>query len=260
MTSMFDSVSIDQIPSNADAVAGYTSGFWPTFVPLCQRFPKARHVSIAIAASHDAEVLDCEAGDASPDQAPAWVIRQLHRGVHRPVVYCSVSAVGQVLAALRAAGIQRGQVRLWTAHYTFRPHICSPACGNGMPTTADATQWTDRALGRNLDESLCADSFFAKPPALNINHYERFIDGSFPYGAQGIKTLNERHVVQRHDHLKHHPRLNAHALREIHPQLVFLRKRVWYEAVRQHPQHDGRPSWGDDWRGFRWQHLKARTG
>jgi hypothetical protein len=33
-----------------------------------------------------------------------------------------------------------------------------------MPVQADATQWTDRAQGRNLDQSVLAVNFFGAPP------------------------------------------------------------------------------------------------
>jgi hypothetical protein len=160
-TVMFDSIDLSQVPSNAPAVACYTSGNWPTYEDSKRRFPKARHLSIAVSSAHDADCLDVEPGDATPQDAPRWVRRQLHRGIKRPVVYASVSSMAGILAQLAAHGIRRDQVRLWTAHYTHHPHRCSPACGFGLKTTADATQWTDRARGRTLDESHLAKNFFA---------------------------------------------------------------------------------------------------
>lgn len=161
-TAMFDSIEVDQIPTNAPAVAGYVGGNWPTYLELQTRFPKAEKLSIAISASEDAQCLDIEAGDATPGQAPGWVRRQLARGVKRPVLYTSASQMDLVVSVLRAAGIGRSQVRLWSAHYTFAPHLCGPhSCGEVHSTTADATQWTDAALGRNLDQSLVAAGFFA---------------------------------------------------------------------------------------------------
>lgn len=159
---MFDSVDVAQIPASATAVAGYTAGSWPTYWELVKRFPHASVLDIAIAASYDATCLDIEAGDATPAEAPAWVRRQHARGVKRPVVYCSVSAMDQLLALLEQAGIGRKEVRVWCAHYTFTPHICGPhSCGELRSTRADATQWTDQALGRNLDQSLLDEGFFA---------------------------------------------------------------------------------------------------
>ncbi|HWW67307.1 MAG TPA: hypothetical protein VNY83_04935 [Solirubrobacterales bacterium] len=161
-TVMFDSVDVGQIPARAPAVAGYTAGRWPTYWELVKRFPHAAVLSIAIAASYDATCLDIEAGDATPAEAPAWVRRQIARGVKRPVVYCSVSSMDALLGKLERAGIKREQVRVWTAHYTFAPHLCGPhSCGALRSTIADATQWTDQALGRNLDQSLVAAGFTA---------------------------------------------------------------------------------------------------
>lgn len=158
---MFDSVDVQEIPRNAPAVAGYVGGKWPTFPLLLKMFPRAWKVPIAISASEDAQCLDVEQGDATTSEAANWVERQVARGVQKPILYCSVLVVPDLMAHLRAAGIERRDIRLWTAHYTFRPHICSPhTCGELRETTADATQWTDEALGRNLDESLCGPHFF----------------------------------------------------------------------------------------------------
>ena len=159
-TQMYDSINLSQIPTDAPAVAGYVGGAWPTYAQLASKFPRAKRVSVAVASRYDADVLDVEPGDATPAVVADWVKRQLRRGVKRPGVYCSVSSVRAVLSALSAAGIRRSQIRLWTAHYTGKAHVCSPSCGFGMTTRADATQFTDRALGRNLDESYCTRSFW----------------------------------------------------------------------------------------------------
>lgn len=157
---MYDSIQPSQIPLKATAVAGYVNGRWPTFRQLEKTFPRARRLSIAVDAAVDADCLDVEAGDASVAQAAGWVKRQQRRGVKRPVVYCSVSTVPALFAGLGKAGVGRDRIRLWTAHYTGKPHRCTTAaCGYGCGE-ADATQWTDRALGRNLDASLCSPGFF----------------------------------------------------------------------------------------------------
>jgi hypothetical protein len=157
---MYDSVSVSQIPANAAAVAGYVGGHWPTFPELERSFPHAHKLSIAVNAAQNAECLDVESGDATNDQVVAWVRRQVARGVKRPVVYTSVSNAPAVLRTLQAASIGRPLVRLWTAHYTDTPHRCSAKCGYGFAGTADATQYTSHALGRNLDASLCSPTFF----------------------------------------------------------------------------------------------------
>jgi hypothetical protein len=163
MLTMYDSVTTTEIPANAAAVAGYVNGRWPTFASLKKSHPKALRLSIAVTASADADCLDVEKGDAEVWQAPDWVRRQQKRGVKRPVLYTSLSQVEGLLAELRRAGIGRDQVRLWTAHYTHGAHLCAAGCGFGLSTTADATQYTDRAEGRNLDASLVSPGFFTVP-------------------------------------------------------------------------------------------------
>ena len=157
---MYDDVNLDLIPADAEAVAGYVNGRWPTFSQLAKRWPKAKHLSIAVNAEYDADCLDIESGDATPAQAPTWVRRQIARGAKKPVVYSSVSEMPTVLSVLKASGIRRSKVRVWTAHYTGKPHRCGAECYRGFATVADATQYTDNALGRSLDASLVADSFF----------------------------------------------------------------------------------------------------
>ena len=155
---MYDDVNLSLIPADAEAVAGYVNGKWPTFNAVVAKWPHAKHLSIAVTAEANAEALDVERYDAEPVQAPAWVRRQLARGVKRPVVYSSVSEMPQVLRVLEASGIPRRKVRVWTAHFTDVPHLCGAKCG--LNTTADATQFTDKALGRSLDETLLSPTFF----------------------------------------------------------------------------------------------------
>lgn len=163
-TRMFDSVNISMIPKDAPAVAGYVNGRFRTWQALGQHFPNAHRLSIAVSSDADAECLDVEPGDATNGVAAGWLERQLRRGVKRPVVYTSLSNAQALVDVLAAAGHKRSSYRLWTAHYTHLPHICSRACGLGFEGRADATQWTDKALGRNLDESRCGSSFFGDPP------------------------------------------------------------------------------------------------
>ena len=160
-TVMFDDIDLSLIPKDAPAVAGYVGGRWPTFSRLRSMFPSAKRVSIAVSASEDADILDIEAGDATNAEAASWFIRQRKQGAKRPGFYTSVSNVPALMGVLARAGVGRGDFRLWTAHYTGVPHLCSSRCYYGMPTTADATQYTDHALGRSLDESQVGPSFFA---------------------------------------------------------------------------------------------------
>ncbi len=176
VTVMFDSITLKEIPESAPAVAGYTGGNWPTYRELRGRFPKSKLLSIAIQSSEDADVLDIEPGNATPADAPGWVRRQLRvrrevaagkaernglYNVDRPVLYASASQMAEVLRELDAADIPRELVLIWTAHYTFTPHICGPTTCGELAEEADGTQWTDHAMGRNLDQSLLRPGFFA---------------------------------------------------------------------------------------------------
>jgi hypothetical protein len=69
-----------------------------------------------------------------------------------------------ILPVLKQAGIARSDVRLWSAHYTYAEHLCGPGSCGEMPVQADATQWTNHAQGRNLDQSVLAANFFGAPP------------------------------------------------------------------------------------------------
>lgn len=156
---MYDSVDTELIPRDAHAVALYIDGSYANWSK--RRQFKANKLSITVRGDQTAAACDCERGDLSPASAADWAHARIALGHPKPVIYASRDTIPQLLAELRARGVSRSQVRLWSAHYSF-PHICSPvSCGASF--TADATQYTDLALGRNLDESLIADGFF--PPA-----------------------------------------------------------------------------------------------
>lgn len=167
---MYDSVTPEVIPASAPVVAGYVAGSWPTFPGLRARFPHARLLSIAPQASEDADVLDCEQGDASIYDAPAWFQRQKARGVAKPIIYTSISNCESLVAVMAGQHVECGEYLIWAAHIGLGQHICGPTtCHyNGWKGHADGTQWTFTALDRNLDESLLSDAFFptAKPSPL----------------------------------------------------------------------------------------------
>lgn len=258
---MFDTVTVSTVPHDPYAVAGYTSGWWPTYLPLVAAFPHAQHLSIAVNVAHDADALDCETGDASPPEVPAWVQRQLARGVHRPIVYASLSVIPTVQAYLRNAGIQRGQYRIWVAHYNYRPHRCMPGEGFGFEDVAEATQWTDRANNSNLDESQIVEDFFAPPPPVH-DQYFFLVHQGFPLGH---RKVDEQRAVILYDRLLKHPRWNAKKIAATRRDLAFLRDRIWFE-VWVKATNGGRIKTKDahfDWkfanRGYRYHALRLRA-
>jgi peptidoglycan hydrolase-like protein with peptidoglycan-binding domain len=159
---MFDDVNVFLLPAGAYAYAGYLDGHYANFGQVKKAHASARLVGIVTRARDDGDALDVEPGDAAISEVPGWVARQHARGVARPVVYVSAASAQPVIGTLAAAGIGRAAYRLWLAHYGFGAHICGPgSCGYPQ---ADATQFTSKALGRSLDESLLADDFFGEQP------------------------------------------------------------------------------------------------
>lgn len=156
---MYDTVTLSTVPANPFATAGYTSGYWPTFLPLRSRYPSAHTVSIAVTARNHADCLDVEPGDATPSQAGPWARADLAAGFPKPCLYSDLSHMPQVKANLAAwlGSNWRARVFLWLAWYRYTP---------GLVTGYDAVQWTDHAYGRNLDQSTVSLQFLsiAHPP------------------------------------------------------------------------------------------------
>lgn len=197
---MYDSVTDDEIPPDATAIALYINGGRFTNWAARGRFKHANILSITISDGTDAECLDCEPGDAPAPEAGPWVRGQLAKGRYKPVLYSSRDEIPAVLASLAASGVKRSQIRIWSAHTGIGPHICGPvSCGANF--TADGTQWTFTALGRNLDESLLEDHFFrAKPkpkkklpPKPHPKVTAAALTGALVTGIQAV--LHARHLA-----------------------------------------------------------------
>lgn len=160
---MFDDINLELLPAGDFAYAGYVDGRWPTFPELQRRFPGHRLLDIAVNTGGNATCLDIENGDATIEQAPDWVKRQIVRKVHRPVLYIGAANMKALELTMDAHGVPRSAYRLWSAHYTKTKHLCAPfSCGYGV-TEADGTQWTNRALGVSLDQSVLNPEFFDEP-------------------------------------------------------------------------------------------------
>lgn len=163
---MFDDINVSLDPPNAYAYAGYVDGSFANFGTLEKMFPKAHLLSITVF-GNKADACDVENGDMTNADVYAWFKAMEADGVWRPCVYTQASNMAAMQATMKANGFARSSYRLWSAHYTGTPHFCAPnTCGFGLDQ-ADATQFTDRALGKSLDESIVADDFFA--PSNDVN-------------------------------------------------------------------------------------------
>lgn len=157
---MADSTTVALLPSTFDAYAGYVDGNFTTWLAVVARFGATGKPLLSITVKRGlATCLDVENGDATISQAPAWW-RFIVSTKPRPCIYTSVANVNALVGAMTSSGIPRVAYRLWTAHYTAAPHICSPVCWPGLVTTADGTQWTNTIYGKKVDQSMLADTFF----------------------------------------------------------------------------------------------------
>jgi hypothetical protein len=161
--SMFDDITLSLIPSDAVATAGYNPpSSWPTYVRLHTVFPHAHNVSVAVSSNSRGECGDFEPGDMTPAVVGKWVRFDEAGGYKKPCVYSSYyEYVNEIRPALAADGIARSTIFEWDADYTYQPHL---------DASFDATQFTDKALGRSLDESEVSQAFLegAAVPALVV--------------------------------------------------------------------------------------------
>lgn len=212
---MLDSIYPQNLPGGADAYLTYVDGRWVTVNAVRAAHPGARIVSLTVTgATLNCDGIDCEPSNPDAASAAGWAKRKLAAApASRPVMYASV--IGQpgygmpdVLAELGKLAIARSAVRLLSAHYTDREHICSPStCG--APFTADGTQWTSQFAGLNgtkIDMSALNDGFFGAPaPPSSANWTEKIMqelpmvrEGSTD--AKAVRTIQGALIARAADH------------------------------------------------------------
>ncbi len=109
---MYDAVTWENIPRDAQMVAGYVDGLYAWPAAAWERFKHAARVHISVIPPGDhraAGVLDVETGGASVSDAPGF-IKARDRAGERAVIYCNRSTLPAVQAA--CAGLNHG---LWIA-------------------------------------------------------------------------------------------------------------------------------------------------
>ncbi len=171
MGTMFDTVGDPAATFKGlqvDAVAAYGNGKYANYGEAKREFPKVPVLEIDVSGQGIGNAGDFEAGDMPYHEAGPWAKKRIAAGVRRPVVYFSVSQWPAIKESIHAAGLEIADVRIWTAHYTGKPHLCGPECGFGDKPDdhADATQWADPGVlpppyqGRNIDVSETDATFF----------------------------------------------------------------------------------------------------
>jgi hypothetical protein len=142
---MYDSVTAKRLPPNATLVAAYTDGHYANEAAVRAQCPHATIVRITVRGNPDREVIDCETGDATPEQAAAWAATEIKAG-RRPTIYCNLSTWPEVQRHVKAHGIA-GKVCYWIAHYDGKAEMIPGAV---------AKQYIERK-DQNLDYSIAAD-------------------------------------------------------------------------------------------------------
>ncbi len=101
MRIMYDAATIGvDYPSDAQMLAGYIDGNYQTYADQVARYPNLIHIPIAVwPSTNNGICLDVETGDATPDQAPAWVTMRRNAGIVAPWVYCSYAVWQDVINA-----------------------------------------------------------------------------------------------------------------------------------------------------------------
>lgn len=245
---MYDAVTVGNIPHDAPAVAGYVDGFI-NYGDMVRSFPNAKHISISIH-GNPADILDVESGAATPGMVIPWIDARFKEGADRPGVYATLSSWnGGIWHALEPYG---SKVRRWVADWTFREEILAGY---------DAQQWTGGQRAP-YDISACLDSFFdgPPPPPPDPYHYNWFYTGPFP---SKWGNLNERQIVQQYDGARMHPVKYAIYLKfTLEPRLKFLADRIASEAIYSDVAKKIKrktPEWGVFNRGWRYQGLIHRS-
>lgn len=91
-----DASAIKWIYKTGDLVAGYDAGTFIWSQAEWNLFPPSARVTITPTASHTADVLDVETGDATPEETEGWIKKMKLTGYMRPTIYCSLSVVPDV--------------------------------------------------------------------------------------------------------------------------------------------------------------------
>lgn len=132
---MYDSIDPATIPTSATMVAGYADGLYANMNGMAARFPGAVRVSIAVAYTTTAQVLDVETGDATPAEAVLWCTQTMASTPNSHLtVYCNTSTWPSVRQAFQSAGVTEPQY--WVAAYDGDPTIPAGAVAKQYQNTS----------------------------------------------------------------------------------------------------------------------------
>lgn len=158
MRTLYDGINslaagIHALDSAPDMIAGYVDGRYAWTASDWALFPHSVQVKIAVSASdNEGDVIDCETGDATPEEAAGWVRRRKAAGLYRPTVYCNKSTVSAVREATGTL-VAGKDYDFWVADWTGSAHeVTLP--GPGASAKAAAVQYKST---NSYDESAVYD-------------------------------------------------------------------------------------------------------
>lgn len=150
-STMYDAVTVDNIPSGAKMVAYYVDGNYANGTAMKARFPGAVYVPITIGNTAAngigvGAVLDVETGDATAADAVEWCLN--YSGSNKDlVVYCNTSTWPSVRSAFQSANVT--EPNYWVAQYDNNPSIPSGAIAKQYASsnydTSSVASWPGHA-------------------------------------------------------------------------------------------------------------------
>lgn len=158
---VIDSVSITRMPGATRRIAAYIDGEYANVNDAHTLRPGAQVIAITVLGDPYAQVADLEAGALSVTEVADWLRRARIRGQQRPCIYVEVSRLVSVVNQLAELGQPRSSYRLWSAHWTNHPHICSAACGIGDYEPPGMTQYESNFEDSGVDLSMTTAGWWA---------------------------------------------------------------------------------------------------
>lgn len=147
----YSSVTTSDIPASAPVVFAYSNPPYAQVEEVKRRCPHARIVTIATHLDVKADMYDFENG-AIPVADAVTVLRDhLASGQSRPIAYAALDDLQTIMTEFTSKVGNHERVRWLPAHFTDSPEL---------PSWADGVQWSEKALGRNLNEYLLRSDFF----------------------------------------------------------------------------------------------------
>lgn len=138
MRTMLDGIIVGNVTGaitkqRATIAAGYVNGTWPDYDQIVAKTPSLLHLSITVnALDTDALCLDVEDKDATPSEAPGWVLEVRAKG-KVPWVYMNESTWPAVRQAFHDANV--AEPHYWVANYDGDPTIPAGAVAKQHTTT-----------------------------------------------------------------------------------------------------------------------------